>query len=38
VRLGTVRTDDLEAWSSADAADSVDALNRRISAGVSVLF
>jgi len=38
VRLGTVRTDDLEAWSSANAAETVDALNRRISAGVSVLF
>ena len=38
VRLGTVRTDDLESWSSAEASETVDALNRRISAGVSVLF
>ncbi|MDH3228040.1 MAG: hypothetical protein OEM67_13265, partial [Thermoleophilia bacterium] len=38
LRLGSVRTDDLEAWSSAEAVETVDALNRQISAGVAVLF
>jgi hypothetical protein len=38
LRLGTVRSSDLEAWSPGGGADSVDALNRRFSAGVSVLF
>jgi hypothetical protein len=38
LRLGTVRSNDLEAWSPDGGADSLDALNRRISAGVSVLF
>lgn len=38
VRVGTVRSSDLESWSPEGGADSVDALNRRFSAGVSVLF
>jgi hypothetical protein len=38
LRLGSVRSDDLDDWSSHEGAESVNALNRRISAGVSVLF
>jgi len=38
LQLGTVRSSEIEAWSPRGGADSVDALNRRISAGVSVLF
>jgi hypothetical protein len=38
LRLGTVRSNDLDGWSSHEGTESVNALNRRISAGVSVLF
>jgi hypothetical protein len=38
VRMGTVRSGDLETWSEDDESESVNALNRRISAGLSVLF
>ncbi len=38
LRMGTVRSGDLVAWSSAGAQQPVDALNRRVSAGVSVVF
>ena len=38
LRMGTVRSRDLSQWSRYDGAETVDALNRRISAGVSVLF
>ena len=38
LRLADVRSDDLEAMSPSIVAESVSALNRRISAGVAVLF
>jgi hypothetical protein len=38
LRMGTVRSADLAEWSRYEGAETVDALNRRISAGVSVLF
>ena len=38
VRLGSTESDDLRSRESYDVAESVDALDRRISAGLSVLF
>jgi len=38
LRLANIRSDDLEAMSASTVTESVSALNRRISAGVAVLF
>ena len=38
LRLGSIQSDELEAWGEGEASETASALNRRISAGVSVLF
>ena len=38
LRLGTVESDDLNEWSEGEARDTLNALNRRLSAGLSLLF
>lgn len=38
LRMGTVRSDELERWSEYAGGETLDALNRRVSGGLSVLF